>query len=72
MPLCFVAIVGMVPFWFSSIDSRRAVLFALDQGISTNLIECGSGFWGSCDEEDGDNISDSDVGDSIDVEILLR
>lgn len=49
----------------SSIDNRRADLFSLDQGISTNRMECGSFFCGGCADEEGIKISDNDVGDSI-------
>lgn len=71
MPLCLLAIVGMVPFWLSSIDSRRADLCSLDHGISTNRMECGSVFFGCCDDEDGAKMSDSDVGDSMDFDEVL-
>lgn len=71
MPLCLLGMVGMVPFWLSSIDSRRADLCSLDHGISTNRMECGSGFWDCCDDEDGARMSDNDVGDSIDFDDFL-
>lgn len=67
-----MAIVGVIPFWLSSMDSRRAALFSLDHGISTNRMECGSVFFGWCAvDEDGAKISDNDVGDSIDLTDVL-
>lgn len=69
MPLCLLAMGGIVPFWLSSMDNRRAVLLSFDHGISTNLIECGSVF--CCVDEDGAKISDKDVGDSMDLTDVL-
>lgn len=70
IPLCFVAMGDNVPLRLSPMDNRRADLVSLDQGISTNRIECGSFFCGCCVEDDGIRISDKDVGDSTFFKVL--